>query len=123
MPKLRIVVEYDGACFLGWQVKKKGRTVQEELGYALSDLTGEHIAVEGSGRTDAGVHALGQVASFTTSASIPPESFPAALNSKLPEGISISRLAALPRRTLISERSWVGKPARTYVPTVLSDPG
>jgi len=89
MPRLKLTLEYDGARFLGWQVQAEGTTVQGELERAVKELTHETVRVEGSGRTDSGVHALAQVASFDTDSSIPPEGLAAGLNSKLPEGVSV----------------------------------
>jgi len=96
MPRLKLTLEYDGGCFLGWQVQAEGPTVQGELERALAELTGEAVRVAGSGRTDSGVHARAQVASFDTESSIPPEKFPAALNSLLPEGVSVLACEGVP---------------------------
>ena len=86
---IKLVVTYDGTDFSGWQIQKSGRTVQGEIQSALKTLTGEDITLTGSGRTDAGVHALGQVASFETSATIPPKNFAKALNTILPSDVKI----------------------------------
>jgi tRNA pseudouridine38-40 synthase len=64
MPRLKLIIEYDGAPFVGWQRQANGRSVQEALEDALAKLTGETVTLRGAGRTDAGVHALGQVAHF-----------------------------------------------------------
>ena len=68
-PCYKLVVTYDGQPFCGWQVQPNGKTIQQELQGALSLIIKEAIWVTGSGRTDAGVHALGQVAHFHTNAS------------------------------------------------------
>lgn len=86
---IKLIVTYDGTDFSGWQIQKNGRTVQGEIQSALKTLTGEEITVTGSGRTDAGVHAVCQVASFETSASIPPKNFAKALNTVLPDDVKI----------------------------------
>lgn len=91
MRYLKLTLEYDGSEFCGWQ-KQTGsglRTVQGVLEEALWRLTGERIATCGAGRTDAGVHALGQVVSFATSATIPASRFPAALNGLLPPDVVV----------------------------------
>ena len=86
---IKLIVTYDGTDFSGWQIQKSGRTVQGEIQSALKTLTGEEITVTGSGRTDAGVHAVCQVASFETSASIPPKNFAKALNTVLAGDVKI----------------------------------
>ena len=80
MPKLKLILEYDGSRFEGWQSQASWNTVQDELERAVRAVTGHAVRTAGSGRTDAGVHALAQVASFETDSPIPPEKFPAALN-------------------------------------------
>jgi tRNA pseudouridine38-40 synthase len=85
----KLTLAYDGTEFHGWQVQPGERTVQCELQAALGRVTGESPLPQGSGRTDAGVHALGQVASFTLAAPIPPENLRRALNRTLPPSIRI----------------------------------
>ena len=62
MPRFKLILEYDGAPFVGWQRQANGLSVQEVLEEAVFALTGGHVTAHGAGRTDAGVHALGQVA-------------------------------------------------------------
>src|ERR1022692_503638 len=85
----KVTLAYDGTEFRGWQVQPGELTVQGELQAALGRITGESPLPQGSGRTDAGVHALGQVASFTLSAPIPAENLQRALNRTLPPAIRI----------------------------------
>jgi tRNA pseudouridine38-40 synthase len=87
--KLRILVEYDGTDFHGWQRQPGLRTVQSCLEDAIATMTGETIAIQGAGRTDAGVHAAGQVASFTLAAAIPEAGLLRGLNSFLPTDVAI----------------------------------
>ncbi len=87
--RIAIVVEYDGTEYCGWQIQPNGNTVQAELERAVEKVTGKRTPVTGSGRTDAGVHALGQVAHFDTDFSIPPENFAFALNAVLPKDIKV----------------------------------
>ncbi|HHV61706.1 MAG TPA: tRNA pseudouridine(38-40) synthase TruA [Firmicutes bacterium] len=86
---IKLVMEYDGTAYSGFQLQAGVRTIQGELEKALLRIVKEHVRVTGAGRTDAGVHALGQVVNFRTSSRMPPESFPPALNSVLPPDIRI----------------------------------
>lgn len=85
--KLRLA--YDGTDFYGWQVQPERTTIQGMLADAIESVTGERVLTQGSGRTDAGVHARGQVASFFLEAGIPAENLQRALNRKLPESIRV----------------------------------
>ncbi len=84
-----IKIEYDGTDYCGWQIQPNAATVQEEIEKALLALTGEKCSVTGSGRTDSGVHALGQVAHFDTNSAIPADRFASALNQYLPCDIKV----------------------------------
>ncbi|OGP91519.1 MAG: tRNA pseudouridine(38-40) synthase TruA [Deltaproteobacteria bacterium RBG_16_48_10] len=89
MRNLKLLIEYDGANYLGWQVQPKGLTIQGIVEDKLALLTGEKVHVIGSGRTDAGAHALGQVANFKTKSQMEAYTFQKALNSLLPSDIVI----------------------------------
>jgi tRNA pseudouridine38-40 synthase len=92
----KLTLAYDGTEFHGWQVQPGEGTVQGELQAALGRITGESPLPQGSGRTDAGVHALGQVASFTLAAPIPAENLQRALNRTLPPAIRILGARTVP---------------------------
>ena len=85
----KLTLAYDGTDFRGWQVQPGEPTIQGELQAALGRITGESPLPQGSGRTDAGVHALGQVASFALGAPIPAENLQRALNRTLPAAIRV----------------------------------
>ena len=87
----KLTLSYSGTTFHGWQIQPGLDTVQGRLATALGRITGEAVLPQGSGRTDAGVHALAQVASFTVGAEIPPENLQRALNRLLPQSIRIDR--------------------------------
>ena len=89
MINVKLTISYDGTEYVGWQRQKNGISVQELVENAVLKVTGENVSVTASGRTDAGVHALFQVANFKTNSSIPPERFAYALNSHLPRDIRI----------------------------------
>jgi tRNA pseudouridine38-40 synthase len=83
LPRYKLTIEYDGAPFVGWQVQGNGLSVQGELAAAVERFSGEKVAVQGAGRTDAGVHALGQVAHFDLARTHPPDTVRDALNAHL----------------------------------------
>jgi tRNA pseudouridine38-40 synthase len=104
----KLTISYDGTEFRGWQVQPGERTVQGELQAALGRICGESPLPQGSGRTDAGVHALGQVASFTLAAPIPAENLQRALNRTLPPSIRILETRTV-RSTFHARHSAVAK--------------
>ncbi|HEX9531407.1 MAG TPA: tRNA pseudouridine(38-40) synthase TruA [bacterium] len=89
MRNVKITIEYDGTTFFGWQRLTGRPTVQAALERAASRVTGEPVKIVGASRTDAGVHALGQVANFKTQSHLAAVRFPAALNAYLPETVRI----------------------------------
>lgn len=93
---LKLTLAYDGTDFSGWQLQPSAATVQGTLASAIGRLTGENVLPQGSGRTDAGVHALAQVATFATASSVPTENFLKALNDLLPASIRILEVAEVP---------------------------
>ncbi|MEQ9618270.1 MAG: tRNA pseudouridine(38-40) synthase TruA [Deltaproteobacteria bacterium] len=86
---IKLVIEYEGTNYLGWQRQPHGLTIQEVIETSLERITEENIKVIGSGRTDSGVHALGQVANFKTRSRLSTEDFQKGLNSMLPKDIAI----------------------------------
>lgn len=87
--RIRLLIEYDGTGYSGWQRQDGEKSVQQAIEDALRILTGEKSVLHAAGRTDAGVHALGQVAHFDTESRIPPDKFSFALNTMLPPDIRI----------------------------------
>ncbi len=90
--RIRIIVSYDGTNFHGWQVQPGQATIQSELQLAFFALSKTAILVQGSGRTDSGVHAIAQAAAFTTTSSIPCENLLRAMNHLLPGAIRLTRV-------------------------------
>jgi tRNA pseudouridine38-40 synthase len=86
---IKLVIEYDGTNYAGWQQQKKEETVQETLKIAIEKVVNEKITLHGAGRTDAGVHALGQVANFKTKSTIPTYKLVQAINFYLPNDIVV----------------------------------
>jgi len=96
MRNLKLILAYDGSEFSGWQVQPDAATIQGMLASAIGRLTGEKVLPQGSGRTDAGVHALAQVATFSTASPIPVENFVKALNHVLPASIRVLQAEEAP---------------------------
>jgi tRNA pseudouridine38-40 synthase len=96
MRTLKLVIEYDGTGFVGWQTQANGRSVQEEIEKVLSGVLQEPVSVMGAGRTDSGVHARGQVGSLATASTMSAASIRAALNGLLPEDIYIAGVEEVP---------------------------
>ena len=89
MRNIKLIVAYDGTDFAGWQIQPEAPTIQRTLASAIGRITGENVLPQGSGRTDAGVHALAQVATFQTQSVIPTGNFVTALNDILPASIRV----------------------------------
>lgn len=109
-----LIVEYDGTRYSGFQYQKNARTVQEEIETAITRFTGETVRIKAAGRTDAGVHATGQVATFDSDAGHPTEVVVRALNSHLPNDIAV-KSARLVADTFDPRRCAM---ARKYVYTI-----
>lgn len=89
MRNIKLLIEYDGTNYVGWQQQKNGRSVQETLSHSIGRVLQESVTIYGAGRTDAGVHALGQVANLRTASDIPSERLLRAINYYLPQDITV----------------------------------
>jgi tRNA pseudouridine38-40 synthase len=116
--RLLAVLEYDGTDFVGFQVQKRGRTVQGELERAVRQVTGEKVRIAGGGRTDSGVHALAQGAHFDTGWNRPVATLQRALNAVLPRDIAVRSLAVVDKD--FSAR--YSAKSRAYRYTILNQP-
>jgi len=96
MRNLKLTLAYDGTEFCGWQVQPEAPSIQGTLASAIGRITGENVLPQGSGRTDAGVHALAQVATFQTESVIPCANFVIALNDVLPPSIRVLEVTEVP---------------------------
>ncbi len=96
MRNIKLILAYDGIGFSGWQVQPAAETVQGTLASAIGRITGEKVLPQGSGRTDAGVHALAQVATFQTGSAVPSANFLVALNDILPPAIRVLEASEVP---------------------------
>jgi len=96
MRNFKLIVEYDGTAYCGWQRQENGLSIQQVLEEAIQLITGEKVSVIGSGRTDAGVHALNQVAHFKSNSSLPLDNIYRGLNSVLPKDIVIKEMKEVP---------------------------
>ena len=101
MHKYKMILEYDGTNYRGWQTQKNAKSIQETLIAAAQKFLGEPVDIQGAGRTDAGVHALAQAAHLETSREVDPEALRAGINDNLPETINVlscgKRRPAFPR--------------------------
>ena len=98
MRNIKLTIEYDGKDFNGWQKQPNKLNIQGSIEQAIYQITGEEVDLQASGRTDAGVHALGQVANFKTNCSIPIEKFAIAINTKLKRSIRILKAEEVDER-------------------------
>ena len=99
MPRFKLVVEYAGGRYSGWQIQKNARTVQGEIERAVREVTGRReFELYGAGRTDAGVHALAQVAHLELYTDLPPETLRARTNDALPHDIYLRTIDRVPHR-------------------------
>jgi len=96
MRNLKVILSYDGAEFSGWQVQPNAITVQGTLAAAIGRITGEKVLPQGSGRTDAGVHALAQVMTFVTESFVPTENFLKAMNDIVPPSVRVLEVTEAP---------------------------
>lgn len=96
MRNIKLVLEYEGTNYVGWQQQENGRTIQGELKSVLEQILQEHINLVGAGRTDAGVHARGQVANFRTESKVEPEQIKGGLNGLLADDIVIHSVEEVP---------------------------
>src|SRR6266849_2773891 len=97
MRNIKLTLSYDGTDFFGWQIQPGFRTVQETLETAMSALTGEHVHANASGRTDTGVHAVGQVVNFYTTTAHSLDVLVRALNSHLPPDVVVRDATDVPQ--------------------------
>lgn len=119
MRNIKLILEYDGTNYVGWQMQPNGTSIQEVVQKAIAEITGEpDVRLVGSGRTDAGVHAAGQVAHFRTATEIPATDLVHAINTKLPEDIAVLHAEDVPDdfHARYSARS------KTYRYTILNTP-
>ena len=96
MRNIKLIIEYDGTAYCGWQVQPNGLTIQEVMEGALLRMLGEPTKLRSSGRTDAGVHARGMVACFNTEKALPLRAFREGLNTMLPNDIAVREACEVP---------------------------
>ena len=117
MRNIKLIIEYDGTDYHGWQIQPGLETIQGTLRARLSMITKADVVVNGAGRTDAGVHALGQVANFKTDSRMTPEEFKLALNSVLPKDIVIRHV----QEVEADFHARFSAKRRTYIYTILNE--
>jgi len=113
---IKLIIEYDGTNYSGWQKQKHSITIQQKIEEAIKSITKEDCEVIGSSRTDAGVHARGFVANFITESNIPPNKFKYAINSKLPKDIVIRNSEEVP----LEFHSRFDSKGKKYIYTILN---
>ena len=118
MVNLKLIIEYDGTNYLGWQRQPQGITIQEVIEDTLNKITNETITVIGSGRTDSGVHALAQVANFKTEGRMTLLQFQKALNSVLPKDIVVKEVSEVD----INFHAQLDVKSKTYLYKILNRP-
>lgn len=96
MRNIKLVLQYDGSAYSGWQVQKKEKTIQSILEKAILTVTKENVRITGAGRTDAGVHAFGQVAAFKTGSDLEPGVLLRAVNANIPQDIRVIKASECP---------------------------
>jgi tRNA pseudouridine38-40 synthase len=107
MARYKVTLEYAGTRYSGWQKQKNARTVQGEIERAIAEVTGQRtFEFQGSGRTDAGVHALHQVAHLDINLRMPPETLRRQVNDELPADINLLRVDPAPARFTPGTRPW-----------------
>ena len=98
MNNIKLVIEYDGTNYAGWQQQKNGKTIHHTLNKAIVKVVNEEIKLHGAGRTDAGTHAIGQVANFKTQSNIPFFNLVQAINYYLPKDIVVKSAKKVPEK-------------------------
>jgi len=116
MRNIKLTIEYDGTNYSGWQKQPRRKTVQQEIENAIFKITRERAVVFGSGRTDSGVHALGQVASFRTGSKLTVTQFQKGLNTNLPGDISITSVDDVPDKF----HAQFSSKSKSYIYTILN---
>lgn len=114
MRTIKLIIQYDGTNYCGWQEQPNGPSIQETVELALAKILGQRVRVQSSGRTDAGVHALAMPAAFRTESTIPLRAFVEGLNGFLPEDIAIQSAEEVPN----DFRVIGGADAKTYCYTI-----
>jgi len=115
---IKLTIEYDGTNYLGWQRQRTGPTIQEVIENSVEKITGEKTTIYGSGRTDTGVHAFGQVANFKTESTLEPDVFQKGLNSILPKNIVIINA----EEAYQDFHSQLSAKSKTYIYKILNRP-
>ncbi len=111
MGRYKLTLEYDGTSYSGWQTQKNARSIQGTLIHVAQEIFGQAVDIQGAGRTDAGVHALGQVAHLETAGTLPPQKILFGLNDHLPSNINVLKVEGVHARFHARHQAV----ARTYI--------